>query len=256
MFDPRRFGRLAAVQWTEHRREYLWFFGIGIAVHACSWFVLTEAGMRPELYDLGEQFFVYWLGYAVTALIFAGRQVSMLARPESALTWLMRPASGFEKFVLMLLMVMVAYPLLYALAFQVCNLPATALAVAADNAREAAPSERYMGPYLPFATAVRPAEEMGNFLIVNTLQAVVLAGLLYFRGLSWLKTLVAVFVLVVIALPLLVSVTDANPRTLIPGLVDVPGGFAVDAWRWTLWIGVPGLFWTSVYGFLRDRELT
>ncbi len=256
MFDLRRFGRLAAVQWAERGREYLWFLAIGIGVHTCTWLVITQAGRHMDHYEQDTQSVLYWLGYAITALIFAGRHFTMLAQRDAALTWLMRPASAFEKCLLTFLVVAVAYPLAYTLAFQVCNLPGAALAIGAESARQEWQSAREMGPYLPFANAEKRFAQMGCVLGIATLQSLVLVGMLYFRRLSWLKTLVAVFVLLMIVLPLLTIVADASVEKLFPGYPVVPVGWGVRAWLWTLWIGTPGMFWISVYGFLRDRELS
>lgn len=255
MFDLRRFGRLAAVQWAEHRREYLWFFGIGIAVHACMWLVITDAGRNRDHYVSGVQAALYLVGYLITSLIFAGRHFAALARRDAALTWLMRPASSFEKFLLTFLIVAVAYPLAYTLAFQVCNLPGALVGAEAEALKENT-YRRDLGPYLPFTGRDRPFAEAALFVGVAALQALVLAGMLYFKALSWLKTLVAVFILVVVALPLLTVFAGASPGELLPGTGGVPTGSIVTAWLWTLWIGVPGLLWASVYGFMRERELT
>ncbi|WP_440222901.1 hypothetical protein ACQQ2N_17760 [Dokdonella sp. MW10] len=254
MFDLRRFGRLAAVQWAEHRREYLWFFGIGIAVHACMWLLLTEAGKRMDMYQLHDQGRLYYGGYLLTSLIFAGRHFAIFARPDAALTYLMRPGSTIEKFVLAFLVVAVAYPLAYTFAFQVCHLPGYALAATAPSPPGLLFYSRDFGPFMPFA-GDNPLEEASAFLGVCTLQAMVLAGMLYFRRFAALKTIVSLFAILVIALPLIQTLSGAHPEKLLPGSDSLPIGNGVRAWLWVLWIGVPALFWCSVYGFLRERDI-
>ncbi|HSD16401.1 MAG TPA: hypothetical protein VLC71_03955 [Thermomonas sp.] len=264
MLDLRRFRRLAAVHWAEHGRGYLWFLGIGIAVHACVWLLMTAGGAHAERYDDGDQTLLFVAGYLLSGLLFAGRYHAALARPESALTFLMRPASALEKALLAFLVVAVLYPLAYTLAFQVCNLPgaligeaARDVALASTNAAESSGylEHRAYGPFFPFTSDMSPWFELDLFLGAAALQALVLAGALYFQRVAWLKTLVALFVLVVVAIPLLATLTDASPGQLFwtqsragptPGLL---------AWKWTLWLGVPALFWASTYFLLREREL-
>lgn len=264
MFEQRRFLRLVAVHWAEHGRGYLWFLAIGIGVHACAWLLTTSGGTERRNYTVEVQTMLYVAGYLLTSLLFAGRYYAGIARRESALTLLMRPASTFEKAILAFLFVAVFYPLAYTLAFQVCNLPGAWLGETARDAylRETPASEitsyakqmKY-GPFLPFAAAQSPWLERDLFLGAACLQALALAGALYFRRVAWLKTLVALFVLLVLALPLLAIVTDASPERLFWASSRNGPNPLLLAWKWVLWIGVPVLFWISTYFLLREREL-
>lgn len=264
MFDLQRFRRLLAVHWAEHGRGYLWFLAIGVAVHFCMWLLLTSGGTDRKLYAEDPQAMLYFVGYVLTSLLFAGRYYAGLARRESALILLMRPASAFEKWLLAFLFVAVFYPLAYTLAFQICNLPGAWLGEAAKEAylrsAPAAQLASYVqrmeyGPFLPFTSKTSPWPELNVFLGAAALQALVLAGALYFRRVAWLKTLVALFALLVIAIPLLAMATGASPDYLIwdgdgAGIAPV-----LRAWKWTLWIAVPALFWASTYFLLCEREL-
>lgn len=264
MFDLRRFRRLAAVHWAEHGRSYLWFLAIGIAVHGCVWLLMTSGGSHAETYQDDVQIFIFASGYLLTSLLFAGRYYAALARPESTLTFLMRPASALEKSLLAVLVVAVAYPLAYALAFQVCNVPGALIGEAARDALLATKGQAdqygYLkqmtyGPFLPFASKGSPWFELDLLLGTTALQALVLAGALYFRRMAWLKTLVALFVLVVIAIPLLAILTEASPGQLFWSQSRFGPSPALLAWKWALWLGVPALFWASTYFLLREREL-
>ena len=270
MFEPRRFLRLAAVHWAEHGRSILWFLGIGIAVHVCVWLLLTQGGGSREQYSRDAQVFVYVAGYMLTGLLFAGRHFAALSERGAGLTLLMRPASTFEKFLLAFLMVAVFYPLAYTLAFQVCNVPAALLGEAARDALLAvrgggtgdAPVAAYMamrdyGPYLPLGGGRGAAAGEANlWLGVIAMQALVVVGTLYFRRLAWLKTLVALFVLLVLVVPLLSMLTGASiDRLFLYRLESAAPGWP-RAWIVTLWVGMPALFWASAFFFLRERELS
>lgn len=270
MFDLRRFARLAGVQWAEYGRTYLWFLGIGIAVHLCVWLLVTTGGRNAEIYTFDTQFGFYACGYLVTGCLFALRYFSALSNRESALTFLMRPASTIEKLLLAFLVVAVLYPLAYTLAFQVCNLPGALIGEATRDAKLAAAMlnadpesmwlrdhlrSRTFGPYLPFTNADYLSVQLQLLLGTVAAQALILAGTLYFRKAAWLKTLVALFVIVVLALPLLAALTNASPGLLFWDNTSRADNPSVRAWLILVWAGVPVLFWTSIFFFLREREL-
>lgn len=256
MFDLRRLMQLAAVHWAERGREYLWFLGIGIVVHGCVWLLITRGGTQTRNYDAEVQYAVYVIGILITSLLFAGLHFSALSNRGAALTWLMRPASSLEKFLLTFGVVAVLYPLAYTLAFQVCNLPGAWLGEALmkpdANPRAYVPD---FGPYLPFIDPDSRTGEASLLLTANTLQALVVTGMLHFRRLAWLKVLVALFVLLAVAMPLLIMLSNSDIALLFPAAAAQEGATAFQLWRWVLWIGVPGLFWASGYFHLRDREL-
>jgi hypothetical protein len=263
VFDAHRFARLATVQWAEYGRSYLWFLGIGVAVHLCVVLLTTEGGSALERYGAEAQMAIYIAGYLLTGGLFALRYFAALSDRDSALTCLMRPASALEKFLLAFLVVAVLYPLAYTLAFQICNLPGAYLAEMARDAKVAAdPREavgylgmQKFGPYLPFTDASRPGIDAQVVLGNLFLQALIMAGTLYFRRVAWLKTVVSLFVLVVLAVPLLAIATDASPTLLFYD--NVSRADTAQTWTWlaVLWIGVPLLMWASVFFFLREREL-
>lgn len=253
MFDVRRFLRLAQVHWAERGREYLWFLGIGIVVHGCVWLLTTQGGTKPQHYMLDVQVFIYLAGLAITSLLFTGLHLSPISNRGSALTYLMRPASTLEKFLLSFLIVAVLYPLAYTLAFQACNLPGTWLAHAVTKSSDQLSG--LIGPYLPFLDPDSRSAEASFFLVVNMLQALVVVGMLHFHNLAWLKTLVAGFVLLVVVIPLLSILSGGNMEILFPTETPPADWTMFRIWRWALWIGVPALLWASACFYLRDREL-
>jgi hypothetical protein len=263
MFDARRFFKLATVQWAEYGRSYLWFLGIGVAVHLCVVLLTTEGGSALERYGAEAQMAIYIAGYLITGGLFALRYFAALSDRDSALTCLMRPASAFEKFLLAFLVVAVLYPLAYTLAFQICNLPGAYLGEMARDAKVAAtPREAFgylgmqrFGPYLPFTDSKGIGRDVQVVLGNLFLQALILAGTLYFRRVAWLKTVVSLFVLVVLAVPLFATATGASPTLLFYD--NLTRADTAQTWTWlaALWIGVPLLMWLSVFFFLREREL-
>lgn len=258
MFDWQRFLRLARAHWAEYRKAYLWFFGIGIVVHACVWLVATSGGAHAEVFSNGTQSAVYYVGYVASGVLFAGRYFEALGTRESALSVLMRPASGFEKFLLAFLIVGVLYPIAYTLAFQVCNLPAAMLARAANAASKHPLTGPYpfsdFTPYFPFVSQKRGGGELALFLAVSALQALMVCSSLHFKRMAMLKGFMLAFVLWLLMM-LLAAVVDGNPDRLfaIWSQADMP--VVLRAWSWLVWLGVPVLLWASACFLIREREL-
>ncbi|MFT3897634.1 MAG: hypothetical protein QM719_08050 [Thermomonas sp.] len=257
MFEWRRFLRLAGAHWAEYRRGYLWFFAVGIAIQACVWLVATGGGAHAQVFGADVQLAVYACGLVASGALFAGRYFEALGTRESALSVLMRPASGFEKFLLAFLIVGVLYPIAYTLAFQACNLPAAMLAKAA-NATSAHPlqgPDADFGPYLPFIGHKRGMAEYPLFLAASGLQALMVCASLYFRRLAMLKGFMLAFVLWLLVM-LLAAVSDGNPGRLFAIWSGGPGApAALQALSLLVWIGVPLLLWASAYFLVREREL-
>lgn len=265
MFSMQRFLQLAAVQWAEHGRSYLWFVAIGVGVHLCVWLLLTSGGTRMEQYFLGIQEAIFTGGYLITGALFALRYFSPLSSRDSALTSLMRPASSFEKVLLAFVVVALLYPIAYVIAFQICNVPGALLGEKARDVLLTGPSvdayeSTYLrdsdyGPYQPFADATDMAQNVQLMLGGLFIQALIVAGTVHFRRVAWLKTTVAVFVLLVLLLPLLVTVTGASvDEIFVTGRTRTEALF-VKLWLAVIWVGVPLLLWASVYILLREREL-
>jgi hypothetical protein len=259
MFELRRFVLLARAQWAEYRKSYLWFFGIGIGIQACVWLVATSGGAHPEIFATQIQAMVYACGLVASGALFAGRYFEALGTRESALSVLMRPASGFEKFLLAFLVVGVLYPVAYTLAFQVCNLPAALLAKAANAASEHPLTGSYpfadFTPYFPFANRKGSGGEYPLFLSVFALQALMVCSSLYFKRLAMLKGFMLAFVLWLLIM-LLAAVSDGNPSRLFSiwsTAANVP--MAIRAWSWLVWTGVPVLLWASAWLLAKEREL-
>lgn len=265
MFDLARFRRLIAATWVENRRAWAWFLAIGIIVHCvlCVVLLVPEHGYRALSED--GQGIIWLLGLVLTGIIFAGRYFAAMARRESALVLLMRPASAFEKWLLAVLVVAVLYPVAYTLAFQVCNVPAAliaeALAHAAGDAAAAAGSDAAgladvrFGVFLPWTLFEKPAAWYTLFSMLGALQAFAMLGSLYFRSFPFIKTILAGFIL---ALLLILATTIGG------GDPDLFLGYWVterELHRWqqllfpAAWIAIPALTWLASLVALRERQV-
>lgn len=267
MFEPARFVRLARAQWAEQWRTWAWFLGIGIIVHFVVLALLLFSGENGHRsLNASTQAGIFLAGLFITGTIFAGRYFHGMARRESAGLLLMRPASAFEKWLLAVLVVAVAYPLAYALAFQVCNLPAALYAsgrVAAEVAAGGESPINYMGdwgryePVLPWQVFESRGAFLSVMLWLGTLQAFAMLGSLYFRTMPFIKTIVAGFVLML----LLIFITavggdgDVFLSWWTPGLQERPTEGLAPILIPLAWFAVPALTWLASLFALRERQV-
>lgn len=269
MFDAARFSRLAKAHWAEHRRAYAWFIGIGIMVH----FVLLLAVMSGKngfsaLASDGQSVF-YFLGLYTTAPIFAARYFQQMSARESALLVLMRPASALEKWLLAFMFVAIAYPLVYTLAFYVCNIPAWLIAKAqmqqalqlaiANDATATGYGMLDPDRYKLFFVLNEVENKRGLIAIglsLASFQAFAVLGSLYFRAMPFIKTILAAFLILLLVIGL-VAVFESRPDVFF-GYWQQGSHMLTQQQRAlypVAWAGVPILLWLSCLLALREREV-
>ena len=272
MFSAARFARLARAEWVENRRAWAGFLGIVVILHFVLVLILL-AGDRPwGAFTTNAQAGMFWAGLFLTAPVFAARHFQALGRPGPALVALMRPATAFEKWLLAVLVVGVAYPLAYHLAFYICDVPATWIA-----ANEAAQELAQRGAHTDARSLGIPEPEQfaiyhllkvsesdpalaGLLLSLTTLQAFAVAGSLVFNHWPFLKTLLTGF-LILLASILVTTVFDSHPDKFLGYWSFAPAewepvlpGWAMVAYP-AVWIAVPTLLWLAAFLALREREV-
>lgn len=273
MFDAKRFARLARAHWAEQRKAYARFLGVGIVLHIVM-LIIVFASENPYLKLRTEgQGATWFFGLFVLAPIFAGRYFQQMGRRESALLVLMRPASVFEKWLLAVLCIVVAYPLAYTLAFYLVDVPAWLVAhgqatrAAAESARLVAAGENVPYPlrdikledyalFVPISAKMTWEDLAQVMVFLTSLQAFALFGSLYFRGSPFIKTLFAGF-LALLALMLVAAVFKGNADLLFDYWhTERPlSGFQSFAFP-IVWMLVPLLLWLSTWLALREREVS
>lgn len=268
MFDPKRFLRLARAQWAEQRRAYLWFIGIGVMVHFVVLLLLMSLGRvaTNSLLAKDGQLAIYLVGLYLTAPIFAARYFIAMSRPDAAGVLLMRPASVVEKWLLAGVVILVAYPLAYTLAFQVCNVPAALLAQAAHEAYLLSPEAKsddqallaYMGEFgvmAPWKAFEHWRALLTIVLSLAALQGFAVLGSLYFRTMPAIKTVLVAFVLLLVIL-LVTGLADARPDHFLGYWEESTEAIG---WRGVFhpvaWFAIPGLLWLGALFALREREV-
>lgn len=262
MFDLTRFKRLAAADWVENRRSYAWFLGVVVMLHFV--FVVVELAGNSGFnnFTTDNQGGTFLLFLLLSAPVFAARYFQRLARPDSALLALMRPATTFEKWLLAVIVVAIAYPLAYHVVFYVCDIPATLIAEARYDAyvvlETAKGNQGKLTPH-SFALFHAGSEGAGAFvqmaLWLTTLQSFAMAGSLLFRNAPFLKTLLAAF-LVLMAAVLLAEWSGSRPDLFYGFFADDDPLLAWQHWAFpAAWIALPALLWGSAWLALREREI-
>ena len=268
MFDARRFRRLVAATWSESRRGWGWFFLIGIIVHVLLVLVCAFIEHGHNAFGFTGQSVIWFWGLFLSAPVFAARHFQAMARRESALVLLMRPASAFEKWLLAVIVVALLYPLAYLLAFQVAGIPsylygkALATAEHADLLTRLKPSmhaeaiERFAENWR-FFLPWRMAEVEWRVVLpcLFTLQGFAVLGSLYFRSVPFIKSIVVAFIVLLVVI--LAGAAFEGDSTLFFGYWE--GETLLSPWQAVLlpaaWVGVPVLLWLAGLAALHEREV-
>lgn len=267
-FSWRRFVLLARAQWAEQGRQYLAHLLVtGILYGVLLVFALGVA--RSSAFTTGAQSGYYFWGLYLTGFVFAGRYFEGMARRESALLSLMRPASVLEKWLLCVLVVAVAYPLCFTLLFLAISWPVQGLVLAVRAAM--LPPTFSLNPedyalftlFVPLVRAPHSAsllsipQQLAFFIGAGAVQALAVTGVLFFRKAAMLKTLV-LGVGLCIATALLCAAAGARFEVIFAWWLArrAPVDTAVHGLNFVLWVLLPLLLWGQTYRHLREKELT
>lgn len=264
MFEPARFLRLARAQVAELWRGWAWFLGIGVMVHFVLVLLHLSAGTGYRSFGIDYQAGLYLVGLFITGAIFAARHFQGMARRESAVVLLMRPATAFEKWLFAAIVVIVAYPLAYTLAYQICNVPGALYAQSAVMADLAsAPTDQAVvwedgsryGVMMPWHVFDTWRTLLGVSLMLASLTGFALWGSLYFRVMPFILSIVTGFVLLLVMI-FLVTVTDGRPDTFLGWWTDQPPVDGAHRFLMPLaWGLLPALLWLAALFALREREV-
>lgn len=273
LFSPRRFAALAAQQWQEQRRAWgVFALVLGVLFVLLAAFMLTEG--RGSGVKTSAQVFAYYACLFLAGYLFAHQVLGVWRSREAALLYLMRPASTFEKWLLMTLTLLVVFPLLYTLVFAAVFALASQVGYAMALAYEAARSpgccnvtpQQWM-TFLPFRSLGTEARnemsfagQLATWLAFSVMMAYAAIGLTYFRRHAALRTLVAAIGLAIVTSLLLVAGSDAVNFEALTAWVrpqrdrlDMPSGAVV--FSWLFWLDVPLLLWAASYRALREKDL-
>lgn len=269
VFLFQRFVRLLKSHWVENFYFYLWFVIFAMLIDIILnvlIFSADESHRYPILHYSGQ---VGWYasGLFFSGLIFAGLYFRHMTNPGSALITLMRPASAFEKWLVMIVVVSVLFPLVYTFFYSLLQYPAVQLAkslyVASESGKNIAPDFSF---YVPFFTseAVKDTNvsaplmlRMQIFTMITfwILQSLLLMGTIFFKQSPVLRTVLLAFLLTLVfsgfapRAPVQPFWGASAQEQLLFGSLEQLNSFMA-------WIGLLGILWASLFYHLKEREAT
>ena len=202
-FNFQRWRLLVAKQWVENRRRYfLSLLAIGGLLAAWEAFLIvtiTYAPLEPFM-----QFAIYMVGLWFTGCLFASTLFTDLSSRKQALPWLSLPASHLEKLLCAILFGAVLFFIAYTVVFYLVDIPMVqwANSILRGHPRNWPNTNIPVPPTLTYnlvssAGAPIPEKESHQFTSAYfVLQAAFMLGSVYFVRFSFIKTVVAVLLLV------------------------------------------------------------
>lgn len=268
MFNTERFLRLANAHRAEYRKAYAWFIGIGIIVHFVLLLIVLSIpngfmGLSKEVQGI-----IYYTGLFLTAPIFAARYFQLMSKRESALIILMRPASIFEKWLLVFIVVAILYPIIYTLAFYVCNTPAWLLANAqakqyalfnpsafSDRSYSSNIASKSYDLFFVLSSFKSWKDFVQLFLTLTTVQAFAVLGSLYFKAMPFIKTILFGFFILLISI-FIGTLFHSSPDGFLNLWTNNNSLQQQKQFVYLFaWLSVPSLLWLACFFALKEREV-
>ena len=272
MFSAERFARLARAHFAENRRNYLWYFAgvLLLEIVVSILFAVSKEGFSGL--NTKEQAGYYYVGLFLFGAIFAGRYFLSMSQRAPALLALMRPASGFEKWLLAVLVTVLLFPLAYTLVYYVVMVPDAMLAyaqashkaqvLAMDYARN--PVGDKPAPFDPKAYALfTPGSDLDSWregvmigLWLLFVQGFAMFGSLFFRTVPFIKTGLAALVFVLLT-SLFVTWAGGDDNLVMNYWTATRPLAPWQSWTYgALWFVVPAMLWVACYLAIREREIS
>ncbi len=269
-FHWQRFKQYSKAHFHEEKRNYFWFFAVISMIY---FLILLMLAIKPS-FRTEQQMFFYHAGLLMTGSVFAVRYFSALGRGGSALMSLMQPVATFEKWLLALLTILLAYPLLYTLIFEVMTFPMAWLSQQAEILRATQASTPYEPDitryqlYFPFSTLPSDSDGVSKWVTIYAysaylgLTAYALTASIYFKKLPFIKSIALGFALFLLFM--LVSVLafrNSNPNSLFIWVENIAnrGKYQGDILCYVsatlLWIIAPLTMIFASYFALKERDI-
>lgn len=215
---------------------------------------------------------VYIMGWLLAGYLFAHQLLSVWRKPESALLYLMQPASTLEKWLLMASTLLLGFTLLYSAVFAAVFSVASELGHHLNVLTCQTQSYCELSSIKPAVTFVplRPHPMVLNVmgwhaqaawaLVYVALTGYAAAGLVMFKHHAALRTLVLAIGLCIALFLVLIPVGgEVNFKVLgvwlQPAELRVWASWAAYTLSLTCWLGVPALFWLASYRALREKDV-
>jgi hypothetical protein len=269
---------LVTLHWVENRKRYLLGL-LAIAGLLIAWFSFLLAVDKFSAMDTFYQFSAFFAGLFVIGCLLAGTSFSQLGDRRQGIGYLSIPASHLEKLLCVLFFNVFLYFVAFLLVFYIVDIPfvkaANKLLLARTTFWPGTTHRISASPVYNFFTgfgAPIPEQDGHAFLVgYFAIQSTFILGSVYFTRSSFLKTTVAVLLLMLV---FVLFITEGVEKHL-------PDGWRInDLFQWTRastlvgqrqWVRLPGwidsllwlllryclppLFWVITYFRLREKEV-
>jgi len=273
-----RWWMMVTRHWAENRRRYLLYL-LAVAALMIIWngFNLLMEKDLPMQYR--HQLPTYFIGLFLTGCIFASTLFNPLGNKKEAIQYLSVPASQLEKFLCALLYGVLLFFILYNVLFYLVDIPFVRL-----SRQLSAPSR-----VLPiYETPMRDRTGVINVFADNgmaidggsaipvfmlaffAIQSMFILGSIYFSRFAFIKTVIAVLLLVVAGALYMMKVINPNipnswnldgliewRRYNVEGLTEVisPAGWMTSTLAFVVKYTLPVIFWFIAYIRLKEKEV-
>lgn len=262
-FHLPRFMQYVRAHLTERKRTYFWHF----AVSAMIYFIILLMVLPDDepRYEIHMQMVFYYAELIITGGVFALRYFSSLARPESALISLMQPVSAFEKWLLAVIVTVVAYPIVFTVIYVVMTYPVIWLSLQAVDPSDMDNQYREysnFGLFLPLTnfdkafSDIHAVKQLPVWLSYTSLCGYALTTSVLFKRLPMIKSIALGFGLFLLFLLMTMSVSpDAEVLFHWFDFRSYAFSFVTFLPSLLLWVAMPILMLWASFRAIKERDL-
>ncbi|MBS9779503.1 MAG: hypothetical protein KGV51_02645 [Moraxellaceae bacterium] len=260
IFDWQRFVIYTKAHWQENKRSYFWFF----AVISMIYFLILLLILTEPRYQTDIQLLVYYGGLFITGTVFALRYFSALARTGSALVTLMQPVAVLEKWLLAMLTIVIAYPLVYTLIFEIMTYPMVEISrkyILSLYAESDLSRYQLFIPVSPLEdTRISILGQIPAWCIYWSLTSFALTGSIFFKRLPIIKTVALGFMIFLLFLfiAFVINMERFSKLDILfywfmgEEYIATPLAWLASS---LVWVIAPLLMWEASFFALKERDL-
>jgi hypothetical protein len=192
-FSFRRFNLLVLQHWANNKKRYglsvLAFVGLLIV-----WFVFAIIIEDDNLMSIEFQKSSFFLGLFAVGTFYASQFFRDLASRAKGITFLLVPASTFEKFLCSLLYTLVLFFMIYTACFYLVDALMVTITNSLDTINKPNGEIPLINVFDITFFSLNNDATLNFLLFFFSVQSVFLLGSVYFRKYNFLKTIISVFV--------------------------------------------------------------
>ncbi len=246
IFHLPRFWQYARAHFSEKKCAYFWHFVIiSMLYYPASKLLYSNTFLANRLHIL-----LYFIGLFFTGGVFTLRYFAGLSKNPSAITLLMQPASCFEKWLLAIVTILLAYPVCYSLCFTLM----TAIEFGGEHPLVTELWLPLFGVYNPQLHALN--ENIAYWVMYAFIMGYALATTIQFKRFPIIKSISLGFALFLVCLWMQITI---QPDGTVIGFFFAGNrieGISVWLVGIIVWVIPPVLLWAASFRALKERDLS